>query len=85
MDFSSKSMKSQMRHADKQKCAFALILGENELKSGKWVLKNMRDGAQETIDARTAIDRAQRHVEQVEEDPSGVHGTGPRTPAPISS
>ncbi len=49
MELSPKSMKSQMRSADKEKCAWALILGENELKSGQLALKNMKDGSQESV------------------------------------
>ena len=49
MDLSPKSMKSQMRLADKTKSVFTLILGDNELQSGQWTLKNMRIGSQETI------------------------------------
>ncbi len=49
MDLAPKSMKSQMRLADKSKSVFTLILGDNELQSGQWTLKNMRIGAQETI------------------------------------
>jgi histidyl-tRNA synthetase len=44
-----KSMKSQMRAADRLKAANVLILGENELASGEGVLKNMADGTQKTI------------------------------------
>ena len=55
MDLAPKSMKSQMRLADKTKSAFTLILGDNELKSGQWVLKNMRMGSQETINARECV------------------------------
>ncbi len=48
MDLSPKSMKSQMRLADKLKSRFTVILGDNELKSGNFVLKNMEQGTQET-------------------------------------
>ncbi len=43
------SLKSQMRKANAKACKFALILGENELKSGKLVLKNMANGEQAEI------------------------------------
>jgi histidyl-tRNA synthetase len=48
MDLSPKSMKSQMRLADKTKSRFTLILGDNELQKGEFVLKNMEKGTQET-------------------------------------
>ncbi len=60
MELSAKSMKSQMRSADKEKCAFALIVGENELKSGALVLKNMKDGSQESVKMSDILGHLQR-------------------------
>ena len=51
MDLAPKSMKSQMRMADKTKSRFALILGDNELQSGQWMLKDMQGGTQEAVPA----------------------------------
>jgi histidyl-tRNA synthetase len=62
MEFSSKSMKSQMRSADKEKCAYALILGENELKSGQLLLKNMKDGSQESVGTRDILGHLKRKL-----------------------
>ena len=45
-DFSSKSLKGQMRLADKWRCRFVMILGDNELRDKKFVLKNMEKGEQ---------------------------------------
>ncbi|MBT3366185.1 MAG: histidine--tRNA ligase [Nitrospina sp.] len=45
-DYEMGSMKSQMRKANKTKSQFSLILGENEIKSGKLALKNMETGEQ---------------------------------------
>ena len=47
MDFSAKSLKSQMRAADKMKADFVLILGDDELKKKVCMLKNMKNGSQE--------------------------------------
>ncbi len=49
MDLAPTSMKSQMRQADKIQSDFTLILGENELKSQKVTLKNMKIGSQEEL------------------------------------
>lgn len=46
MDFNPSSMKSQMRSADKNKCRYAVILGDNELEKGTFVLKNLEIGEQ---------------------------------------
>jgi histidyl-tRNA synthetase len=49
LDYEGKSLKSQMRKADKLKAQYVLILGEEELKRGKAVLRNMTDKSQEEI------------------------------------
>jgi histidyl-tRNA synthetase len=41
MDGEERSLKSQMRRADKLKAQFVLIMGEEELKSGKGILRHM--------------------------------------------
>ncbi len=45
-DYEMGSMKSQMRKANKTQSRLTLILGENEIRSGKFVLKNMKTGEQ---------------------------------------
>ncbi len=50
MDHEGRSMKNQMKQANKQKAGFALILGENELENKEAVLKDMESGAQESVD-----------------------------------
>lgn len=54
-DYEGKSMKSQMRRADKLSCCYTLIIGEAELTSGVAPLKEMKTGVQtETpLDAKT--------------------------------
>lgn len=49
LEYESKSMKSQMRAADRSKAENVLILGEAELESGEAVLKCMADGTQKTV------------------------------------
>ncbi len=55
MNFEAKSFKSQMREANNKKARYALIIGENEAKSGKISVKNMADGAQQETDFDTAV------------------------------
>lgn len=43
-----------LKKADKIKSAYAVLIGENELATGQYVVKNLDSGAQETI-AKTAI------------------------------
>jgi histidyl-tRNA synthetase len=49
MDYTGKSLKSQMKRADKFGSRYALILGENEMTEQKAILRNMQDSTQETI------------------------------------
>jgi histidyl-tRNA synthetase len=49
LDYEGKSLKSQMRRADKLKARYVLILGEEELKRGRAVLRNMESKSQEEI------------------------------------
>ncbi|NWG02085.1 MAG: histidine--tRNA ligase [Syntrophaceae bacterium] len=65
-DYEGKSLKSQMRRADKLKAQYVLILGENELKRGKAVLRNMGNKVQEEIpilDLVNIIKEKARHQE----------------------
>lgn len=49
MDFGGKSLKSQMKTADRLGAAYTLLLGDNELETGSAALKTMRDSSQEEV------------------------------------
>lgn len=42
-DICSRSLKAQMKYADKTGAKYVLVVGDNEIESGKAVVKNMRD------------------------------------------
>jgi histidyl-tRNA synthetase len=46
MDYEGKSLKSQMRRADKLGARYSVVIGENEVSSGMAVFKCMADGEQ---------------------------------------
>jgi histidyl-tRNA synthetase len=50
MDHEGRSLKSQMRQANKAGAGWALIIGENELEQGQATLRNMKTQEQEDID-----------------------------------
>ena len=50
MDYTGKSLKSQLKRADKIKAEFTLIVGEDELAAGQAQLRNMKDGDQQEIE-----------------------------------
>lgn len=47
--FDDKSFKAQLRAADKEKVRYALVLGENELRNKKVLVKDMKESSQEEI------------------------------------
>ena len=49
LDFDARSLKSQMRLADKLKAKSVLIIGEEELKTGSFVLRDMATKEQRNI------------------------------------
>lgn len=55
LDYEGRSLKSQMRRADKLKVQYVLILGEEEFKKGRAVLRNMKDKSQEEIPMRDLL------------------------------
>ena len=48
-DVSGRSLKAQMKNADREGAAFSLVLGEDEVKSGEAQLKNMETGEKVTV------------------------------------
>jgi histidyl-tRNA synthetase len=48
-DFLARSLKAQMREADRQQAKFVLVVGQQELGKGKAILKNMKTGDQKEI------------------------------------
>ena len=55
IDYEGKSLKSQMRRADKLGARFSLVLGESELASRRGMLKAMAAGTQEEISLAVEI------------------------------
>ena len=49
MDYDQKSLKAQLREADKAGCQFVAILGEAELKQRTITLKDLEQGSQRTV------------------------------------
>jgi histidyl-tRNA synthetase len=49
MEFEDRKMKKAMTAADKSRARYALIIGENEMHNGKYGLKNLATGEQESL------------------------------------
>lgn len=65
LDYEGKSLKSQMRRADKLKARYSVVIGENEVATGRATFKRMSDGLQtETVLTADAIHSLVRKSEQ---------------------
>ena len=49
MDYMGRSMKAQMKDANRENARFAIIVGENELKGGKFTFRNMTESEEESL------------------------------------
>jgi histidyl-tRNA synthetase len=54
-DLLSRSLKSQMKEADRQQAEFSLVVGTMELESGKALLKNLTDHTQQEISVNDIV------------------------------
>lgn len=55
MNYGEASLKSQLRKADRLGSEFAIVIGENELKSGKVQLKDLKSGISKELEIREII------------------------------
>ena len=61
-DLLGRSLKSQMREADRQHADFVVIVGEQELRQQQIVLKNMNDGEQMSLPAENIVAELQKLI-----------------------
>jgi len=66
--YEEKSLKSQLKNADKLSAKYSLILGEEEWEKGSVILKNMRKGVQENIDFKNLEDLAKKISKKVKNE-----------------
>ena len=57
LDFAPRTLKSSLRLANKLNAGHVLMLGENELKTGQFPLKRMRDGRQILVSQADVVSR----------------------------
>ncbi|TYQ12898.1 UNVERIFIED_CONTAM: histidyl-tRNA synthetase [Acetivibrio alkalicellulosi] len=57
MDLMDRSLKAQMKYANKLGACYSIVLGDNEIDTNKAFLKNMDSGEQKEINLDTVIDR----------------------------
>jgi histidyl-tRNA synthetase len=64
MDHLGRSVKAQMREADRQQARFALVVGENELQRNLVTLKDMSKGEHREVPLDRFIEEAERRRDQ---------------------
>ncbi len=57
MDFSNKSLKAQMKRADRLGASYVLIVGEDELRQGSAILRNMQTKEQLSVAFDEIVDK----------------------------
>jgi histidyl-tRNA synthetase len=57
MDYEGRSMKSQMKRADKLGARYVAILGDDELARGAWTVRDMQGSSQESVPLAGLVDR----------------------------
>ena len=55
--FDEKKIKAKFKYADKLKIPYVIAIGEDEIKTGKYALKNMQTGQQEQLELNKIIER----------------------------
>lgn len=56
-DLMARSLKAQMKYADKKGFCYTIVIGDDEIDSGKGVLKDMRTGEQKDVSLDSIFDR----------------------------
>jgi histidyl-tRNA synthetase len=62
IDYEGRSLKAQMRRADKFAARYVLIIGEDEQRTGKAILRDMQEGKQEEIPLPSIFEEMVRRV-----------------------
>jgi histidyl-tRNA synthetase len=62
MDFSNKSLKAQMKRADRLGAAYVLIVGDDELKQGAAILRNMQTKEQVSVPFDDIVEKLKEAV-----------------------
>lgn len=58
MDYKGRSMKAQMKDADRENAQYAIIVGDHELESGEYTFRDMRESKEESL----SLDDIFRHL-----------------------
>src|SRR6056297_1364350 len=57
MDYMGRSMKAQMKDANRENARFTLIVGENELNEGSFTLRNMKESDESSLTFKAILEK----------------------------
>ncbi|MFN1836182.1 histidine--tRNA ligase [Balneola sp. MJW-20] len=60
MDYMGRSMKAQMKDADRENASYTVIVGSNELEEGKFTLRNMKESEEEMLSLTDIINKLKK-------------------------
>jgi histidyl-tRNA synthetase len=63
MDYADRSLKAQMKRADRLNAGYVLIVGESELQSGTAVLRNMATKEQQDVALESLVEQVQKRLQ----------------------
>ncbi len=63
LDFSGKSLKSQMKRADRLAAGYVLIVGDDELKKGEAILRNMKTKDQVSVPLEGLLEAIKKRID----------------------
>ena len=63
LDFSDKSLKSQMKRADRLAAGYVLIVGDDELKKGEAILRNMKTKDQVSVPLEGLVEAIKKRID----------------------
>ncbi len=57
MDYLDRSMRAQMKDANRENASYTLIVGDNELEAGKFTLRNMKESEELTLSVDAILEK----------------------------
>ena len=62
IDYQDRSVGGQMKSADRMNATYTVIIGENELESGKATVRNMKDGEEQEIKLESIVESIEKMI-----------------------
>ena len=63
-DLMNRSLKAQMKYADKKRFSYTIVIGDDEIEANKGVLRDMRTGDSKDVSLDSIVDRLKNQAGQ---------------------